>query len=202
MLSHHVRCELHTSADNTNVMVRAVDSRVSTFPPQSLSVSAKMLGGTCWLCTLSNLNPGTVNPVICWAIFLSESRVLKCRTGVRGSTPRTTPGRSNSPTIHIRPNGFNMTGFGCPGLPSFDALQLHGLCSELRVHGPLDVATIAKPLVGMLSQLSPVARQGLSKVRESETTIKIKFAFFKGGGQGGREENCPKRYFSWKTPRQ
>ena len=36
-------------------------------------------------------------------------------------------------------------------------------------------------------------------LRESETTIKIKFAFFRGGGQGGREENCPKRYFSWET---
>ena len=32
-------------------------------------------------------------------------------------------------------------------------------------------------------------------LRESETTIKIKFALFRGGGQGGREENCPKRYF-------
>ena len=30
--------------------------------------------------------------------------------------------------------------------------------------------------------------------RESETTIKIKFAFSGVGGQGGREENCPKRY--------
>ena len=34
-----------------------------------------------------------------------------------------------------------------------------------------------------------------SEHRESETTIKIKFAFFRGGGQGGREENCPKLYF-------
>ena len=34
--------------------------------------------------------------------------------------------------------------------------------------------------------------------RESETTIKIKFVFFRGGGQGGREENCPKRYFRGK----
>ena len=33
-------------------------------------------------------------------------------------------------------------------------------------------------------------------IRESETTIKIKFALFRGGGgQGGREENCPKRFF-------
>ena len=32
--------------------------------------------------------------------------------------------------------------------------------------------------------------------REGETTIKIKIAFFRGGGgQGGREENGPKRYF-------
>ena len=31
---------------------------------------------------------------------------------------------------------------------------------------------------------------------------KNKICAFQGGGQGGREENCPKRYFSWKTPRQ
>ena len=38
------------------------------------------------------------------------------------------------------------------------------------------------------------------KFRESETTVKIKFALFRGGGggQGGREENCPKRYFHGK----
>ena len=41
---------------------------------------------------------------------------------------------------------------------------------------------------------------GSKLLRESETTIKIKFAFFGGGGgQGGREENCPKRYFSWEN---
>ena len=28
--------------------------------------------------------------------------------------------------------------------------------------------------------------------RDSETTIQIKFAFSRGGGLGGREENCPK----------
>ena len=37
-----------------------------------------------------------------------------------------------------------------------------------------------------------VLRRALRRFRESETTIKIKFALFRGGGQGGREENCQK----------
>ena len=40
-----------------------------------------------------------------------------------------------------------------------------------------------------------------ASIRENETTIKIKFALFRGGGwgwAGGREENCPKRYFHGK----
>ena len=39
---------------------------------------------------------------------------LKCRMGVRGNTPGTTPGRSNSPKIDSRPTGSSMTGFRCP----------------------------------------------------------------------------------------
>ena len=32
---------------------------------------------------------------------------------------------------------------------------------------------------------------------------KNKICTFQGGvGRGGREENCPQRYFSWETPRQ
>ena len=39
----------------------------------------------------------------------------------------------------------------------------------------------------------------LLQVRESEMTIKVKLAFFRGGGgQRGSEENCPKRYFHGK----
>ena len=45
-----------------------------------------------------------------------QPAVLKCRMGVRRSTPGTTPGRSNSPEIDIRPTSFNMTGFRCTGL--------------------------------------------------------------------------------------
>ena len=44
--------------------------------------------------------------------------------------------------------------------------------------------------------------EGFCKVFESEKARrqkKIKFALFRGGGQGGREENNPKRYFSWET---
>ena len=41
------------------------------------------------------------------------------------------------------------------------------------------------------TQIAPIR---VANFRESETTIKIKFAFFRGGGQGGREEDCPKRY--------
>ena len=44
--------------------------------------------------------------------------------------------------------------------------------------------------------------EGFPYLRESETTIKIKFVFFRGGLAGGREENCPKCYFSWEAPRQ
>ena len=40
-------------------------------------------------------------------------------------------------------------------------------------------------------------------LRDSETTIKIKFAVWRGGGRiGGREENRPKRSYLWETPRQ
>ena len=41
-------------------------------------------------------------------------------------------------------------------------------------------------------------------IRDSETTIKIKFAVLRGGGMGGREENRQKRcFFSLgETPRQ
>ena len=39
--------------------------------------------------------------------------------------------------------------------------------------------------------------------RDGETTIKLKFSVFEGGGAlGGREENRPKHCFSWETPRQ
>ena len=34
-------------------------------------------------------------------------------------------------------------------------------------------------------------------VGEGETTIKVKFALFRGVGRGGREENCPKMLFFW-----
>ena len=41
-----------------------------------------------------------------------------------------------------------------------------------------------------------ISRFSFVIIRESETTIKIKFAFFQGGwAGGGREENCPKRFF-------
>ena len=38
--------------------------------------------------------------------------------------------------------------------------------------------------------------------RDGETTIKIKFSLFEGGGLGGREENRPKRCSSWETSQQ
>ena len=47
-------------------------------------------------------------------------------------------------------------------------------------------------------QLSQRLKFREKKDRESETTIKIKFAFFRGGGQGGREGNCPNHYFCGK----
>ena len=41
-----------------------------------------------------------------------------------------------------------------------------------------------------------------SKVRDGETTIRMKFVILRGGGGvGGREENRPKTlFFSWETP--
>ena len=66
-----------------------------------------------------HLNPVTMNPVIrmsCLGPFLlvrgmseqfrarsPKPLVLKCRMGVRGSNPGTTPGRSTSPKSDIRP---------------------------------------------------------------------------------------------------
>ena len=47
-----------------------------------------------------------------------------------------------------------------------------------------------------------IKRSSPTSFRESETTIKIEFALFRGGWAGGREENCPKRCFSWETSRQ
>ena len=64
---------------------------------------------------------------------------------------------------------------------------------------------LSRNLLSLRRLPNKVASKNLSKkLRESETTIKIKFAFFRGGGggQGGREENCPKCYFSWEAPRQ
>ena len=74
---------------------------------------------------------GIATHVLSWAIFLSEGFrgiseqfrarslqpfALKCRMGVRRSTPKTTPGRSNSPKIDVRPTCFNMAGFRSPGV--------------------------------------------------------------------------------------
>ena len=44
-------------------------------------------------------------------------------------------------------------------------------------------------------------RRKIMKRKRDDNKNKI-CAFQGGGGQGGREENCPKRYFSWETPRQ
>ena len=43
----------------------------------------------------------------------------------------------------------------------------------------------------------------LGFLRAGETTIKMNFSLFEGGGGlGGKEANRPKRCFSWETPRQ
>ena len=80
-----------------------------------------------------HLNPVTINPVIrmsCLGPFSvrgipsfcpSNSELRACnpcfeaQNGRPRKHPGTTPGRSNSPKIDIRPTGFNMTGFRCPG---------------------------------------------------------------------------------------
>ena len=64
---------------------------------------------------------------------------------------------------------------------------------------PLVTPPASEKVLGTV--LRRLRRRGSEKAvsRKSETTIKIKFALFRGGGKGGREENCPKRYFSWET---
>ena len=45
------------------------------------------------------------------------------------------------------------------------------------------------------TQMSAKEREGPQKIRDGETTIKIKICSCEGGGIGGREENRPKRCF-------
>ena len=53
------------------------------------------------------------------------------------------------------------------------------------------------------NSLQILQKPSLENLRDGgETTIKIKFSLFEGGGLGGRDENRPKRCFSWETPRQ
>ena len=54
-------------------------------------------------------------------------------------------------------------------------------------------------LTECLAELTEIA--GSYKFRDCETTMKIKFAFLKGVGRGGREENCPKTLFFLGSPR-
>ena len=42
-------------------------------------------------------------------------------------------------------------------------------------------------------------REPRYKTQRKRDDNKNKICTFQGGGQGGREENCPKRYFSWET---
>ena len=55
-----------------------------------------------------------LGPFFCPRARSLEPLVLKCRTGVRGSTPRTTLGGQIPHKIDIRQTGFNMTGFRRP----------------------------------------------------------------------------------------
>ena len=50
-----------------------------------------------------------------------------------------------------------------------------------------EAGTVLKKMASLL--------QKLEMIRDCETTIKIKFALFRGVGRGGREENCPKMLF-------
>ena len=84
----------------------------------------------CWFTPKPSDNESNHPHVLFWAFALSKGFkgfseqfrartpkpfVLKCRTGVLGSTPGTTPGRPNWLNIHIRLTGFDMTCFRCPG---------------------------------------------------------------------------------------
>ena len=80
-----------------------------------------------------HLNPVTINPIICMSHLgpffcprdseaLSEQFRAKglqpcfeAQNGRPRKHPGTSPGRPNSPKTDIRPTGFNMTGFRCPG---------------------------------------------------------------------------------------
>ena len=85
-----------------------------------------------WATPKPNHNKPSHPHVLSWAIFLSQrfrgsvraipsqepaTLVLKRRMGVRGITqlPRPLGGRI-PPEIDIRPTGFHMTGFRCPGI--------------------------------------------------------------------------------------
>ena len=62
----------------------------------------------------SNSEAGACNPC------------FEAQNGRPRKHPGTTPGRSNSPKIDIRPTGFNMTGFGCPRLRGGDKVVSGG----------------------------------------------------------------------------
>ena len=73
-----------------------------------------------------------------------------------------------------------------------------GSGGERRGHTGTRTATYTRMLHLPFSDLI------LKKLRDGETTAKIKIAVLRGGGGdiGGREENRPKRCFSWETSRQ
>ena len=88
-------------------------------------------GGHCWATPKPSHNKPSHPHVPSWAIFLSKgfrasvraipsqgpaTLVLKRRMGVRGSTQGPPLGGQIAPRIDIRPTGFNMTGFRCPGI--------------------------------------------------------------------------------------
>ena len=104
-----------------------------SIPPEVFMHAMLLRGGVHILdCLGPHLNPVTINPVIRIRLgpffcprdseALSEQfqarslqpLFLKRRMGVlpRRKRPETTPGRSNSSKIDIRPTGFNMTFFG------------------------------------------------------------------------------------------
>ena len=78
--------------------VSQLQLRVSRYTVQ-LSFSVRGIPRLC----PSNSEPAACNPC------------FEARNGRPRKHPGTTPGRSNSPKTDIRPTGFNMTGFRCPG---------------------------------------------------------------------------------------
>ena len=105
--------------------------------------------------------------------------------------------------------GLGMLNFGLPALCymmlSTKAFTRNGQVSgtsRVRKAYPVQFKRALTQEVFLASRHGHFARSTFSSQRRRDDNKNKIFAFWGGGGLGGREENRPKRCFSWETPQQ